>query len=297
MAAGLALLAALAFALGTTLQQRGTLQTEAPEGDPRFLAEIIGEPVWLCGAGLQACGWVLQAAALDRGTLLVVQSLCALSLVFALPLGVRLTGQHVSGRSIAGAVATVAGVVLFIAVGQPAGGTSRPPASAWWISGVVIGVAMVFLARVARRRRGGVAAAVFATAAGLGFAFQAAVTKVFVTELGNGVAALLSSWTTYVLILSAIAGFFLQQSALKTGFLAPAMAASNATTLVASVALGIAIFEESLGGGGRIVVAILGLVLAAVGVVLLAVPTRSRSASAEPTASTFRVPDRREEGA
>ena len=295
MAAGLALLAALAFALGTTLQQRGTLQTEAPEGDPRFLAEIIGEPVWLCGAGLQACGWVLQAAALDRGTLLVVQSLCALSLVFALPLGVRLTGQHVSGRSIAGAVATVAGVVLFIAVGQPAGGTSRPPASAWWISGVVIGVAMVFLARVARRRRGGVAAAVFATAAGLGFAFQAAVTKVFVTELGNGVAGLLASWTTYVLILSALAGFVLQQSALKTGFLAPAMAASNATTLVASVVLGVVIFEESLeGAGGRLVVAILGLVLAAVGVVLLAVPTRSRSSSAEPAASTIQVPDRGE---
>jgi drug/metabolite transporter (DMT)-like permease len=251
----------------------------------------------LCGAGLQACGWVLQAAALDRGTLLVVQSLCALSLVFALPLGVRLTGQHVNRRSIAGAAATVAGVVLFIAVGQPAGGTSRPPASAWWTSGVVIGVVMAFLAGVARRRRGGVAAAVFATAAGLGFAFQAAVTKVFVTELGNGVAGLLASWTTYVLILSALAGFVLQQSALKTGSLAPAIAASNASTLVASVVLGVVIFEESLSGGGRLVVAILGLVLAAVGVVLLAVPPRSKSPSAAPAASTFRVPNREEEEA
>jgi drug/metabolite transporter (DMT)-like permease len=297
MAAALALFAALAFALGTTLQQRGTLQTDAPEGDPRFLAEIIREPVWLCGALLQACGWVLQAAALDRGTLLVVQSLCTLSLVFALPLGVRLTDQHVSGRSIAGAAATVTGVVLFITVGQPESGNSRPPASAWWTSGVVIGVAMVLLAGVARRHRGGVAAAVFATAAGLGFAFQAAVTKVFVTELGNGVAPLLSSWTTYVLILSALAGFVLQQSALKTGFLAPAMAASNATTLVASVVLGIAIFEESLDGGGRLVVAVLGLVLAAVGVVLLAVPPRSRSSSAEPAASTFPVPDHGEDRA
>ncbi len=33
----LALLSAFSFALGTVLQQRGTLQTTAEEGDPRFL--------------------------------------------------------------------------------------------------------------------------------------------------------------------------------------------------------------------------------------------------------------------
>jgi hypothetical protein len=68
----LALLSAFAFALGTVLQQRGTLQTKAAEGDPRFLAEIIRKPVWLLGGALQVCGWVLQAVALDRGSLVVV---------------------------------------------------------------------------------------------------------------------------------------------------------------------------------------------------------------------------------
>src|SRR3974390_282477 len=82
-----ALLAALSFALGTTLQQRGALQTSAPEGDPRFLTQILREPVWWCGGLLQACGWVLQALALDRGSLVVVQSLCTLSLVVALAFG------------------------------------------------------------------------------------------------------------------------------------------------------------------------------------------------------------------
>jgi drug/metabolite transporter (DMT)-like permease len=281
LAATLALLAALAFALGTTLQQRGTLQTSAGEGDPRFLAEILREPVWLSGALLQACGWILQAAALDRGTLVLVQSLCTLSLVFALPLGVRLTGQRVGRRSIAGAAATVAGVVLFVAVGQPEGGIDRPSAAAWWISGLVVVTAMLVLAARARRRRGGVAAALFAIAAGFAFAFQAAVTKVFVTELGNGVGALLSSWTTYALILSAVAGFALQQSALKTGYLAAAMAAGNATTLVASVLLGIVVFEETLvHEAGALAVAIVGLSLAVAGVALLAVPAATGSRGA-----------------
>jgi drug/metabolite transporter (DMT)-like permease len=273
----LALLAALAFALGTVLQQRGTLQTAAAEGDPRFLAEIVRKPVWLLGGSLQVCGWVLQAAALDRGSLAVVQSLCALSLVFALPLGVRLTGQRVGRRSIIGACATLVGIVFFVLVGQPQGGTSQPAAAAWWASGIIIASLMVLLAWLARRRRGAVSAALFATSAGLGFAFQAAVTKVFVTQLGYGLGAILSTWTTYTLILSALAGFALQQSALKTGFLAPSMAASNASTLAMSVLLGVTLFQETISRGqGRLPPALFGLALAIVGVVLLASPEPRR---------------------
>jgi drug/metabolite transporter (DMT)-like permease len=278
MTAGvLALFSALAFALGTVLQQRGTLQTKAAEGDPRFLAEIIRKPVWLLGGGLQVCGWVLQAMALDRGSLALVQSLCALSLVFALPLGARLTGQQVGRRSIIGASITLLGIILFVVGGQPQGGISEPANSAWMAAGLVIVVLMVLLAGLARRRRGPLSAALFASAAGLGFAFQAAVTKEFMTLIGSGLGAILASWTTYALILSALAGFALQQSALKTGFLAPAMAASNAATLAMSVLLGVTLFQETLSKGqGRLPPALIGLGLAIVGVAMLARPEREK---------------------
>jgi len=269
----LALFAAFAFALGAVLQQRGTLQTKAVEGDPHFLAEIIRKPVWLMGGAMQICGWVLQAVALGLGSLVVVQSLCALSLVFALPLGARLTNQRVGRRSIIGASATLVGIVALVALGQPQGGISQPEASAWLTSGLIIVVLMVLLAGIARRRRGAIAATLFASTAGLSFAFQASVTKVFMTQIGYGLGVILTSWTTYALILTALAGFALQQSALKTGFLAPAMAASNATTLAMSVILGITLFEETISKGqGRLSPAILGLALALVGVVLLATP-------------------------
>src|SRR5271165_1111739 len=94
----LALLAAVAFAAGNVLQQKGTLETPAGGDDPRFLVQILRRPVWLAGALSQVAGWVLQAAALDQGPLIVVQSLTMLSLVIALPLGARLTGQHVGRR-------------------------------------------------------------------------------------------------------------------------------------------------------------------------------------------------------
>jgi drug/metabolite transporter (DMT)-like permease len=285
MASLLALLAALSFALGTVLQQRGTLQTKAPAGDPHFLAEILREPVWLAGGLFQVVGWVLQAVALDKGSLVVVQSLCALSLVFALPLGAWLTAQHVGPRSISGALCVLVGIIVFVTIGQPQGGTGQPSAAAWWISGVLSATAMLVLAGIARRRAGPAAAALFAVSAGVGFAYQAAVTKVFVTQLGGGLEPILTSWTTYVLILSAVAGFGLQQSALKTGFLAPAMAASNATTLVVSVVLGVWVFDEALtSGGGRLLPAVLALALAVVGVLLLATPENANAVAprAEP---------------
>jgi hypothetical protein len=114
-------------------------------------------------------------------------------------------------------------------------------------------------------------AALFAAAAGVGFALQAAVTKVFVGELGHGVAALLTTWSTYVLIVSALIGFVLQQSALKTGALAAAMASSNASTLIFSTFFGIVIFGERLThGNGRVALAVAGLAVTTYGVVRLA---------------------------
>ena len=89
--------------------------------------------------------------------------------------------------------------------------------------------------------------------------------------LGGGLDAIVHSWTIYALVASAVVGFVLQQSALKTGVLAPAMASSNAVTLFGSVVFGITIFEEKLSNGStRLAPALIGLAVALVGVVLLA---------------------------
>jgi hypothetical protein len=193
--------------------------------------------------------------------------------VIALPFGARLTNQRIGRRSILGAIATLIGIIAFLALGQPQGGISQPPTTAWLVSGLIILAFILLLGWIARKRRGALAAALFATAAGICFGFQAAVTKVFVTEIGYGLAAILSTWTTYALILSALVGFALQQSALKTGILAPAMAASNAASLTTSVLLGVVIFQETLSKGqGRLSPALIALAIAVFGVILLALP-------------------------
>ena len=170
-----------------------------------------------------------------------------------------------------GAVAVVAGIVVFLSVGSPHGGTTHPGARTWWIACLVTLVLVLLMAGLGRERQGAARALLFGAAAGFGFALQTAVTKDFVTEIGGGVAALLADWSVYVLAASAVTGFVLQQSALKTGVLAPAMASSNTVTLFAGVILEAVVYGETLShGGGHLAPAIIGLVLAVIGVVLLA---------------------------
>jgi drug/metabolite transporter (DMT)-like permease len=285
MGEGLAVVAAVCFAAGTVLQQKGTLSTEASGDDPRFLIQILHRPVWLAGAVVQSAGWVLQAMALDRASLVAVQSITALSLGIALPLGAMLTNQHIGAREFAGAALTTAGIVFFLSAGQPQGGTSSPAAADWWSACLLIFALVGLLFLVGRRFTGAARALTLGAAAGLGYGLQAAVTKTFVTEVGGGVVALLTSWSVWVLIVSALTGFALQQSALKTGVLAPAMASSNSVTLFTSVLLGVTVYGETLSKSGvsHSGASFAGLALAIVGIAFLA---GSAAPEASPHGST-----------
>ena len=119
MAVLLAFLAACSFALGNVLQQKGDVETSAGTQGARFLVRILSHPVWLAGLAMQVAGWVLQAFALKDGALMVVQSVTSLSLVVALPLGAKITDQRISRRVLTGAVAMVAGIVVFLLAGSP----------------------------------------------------------------------------------------------------------------------------------------------------------------------------------
>jgi drug/metabolite transporter (DMT)-like permease len=284
----LATLAAVAFAFGTVLQQRGNLDTASGENDPRFLVEVVQKPIWLLGLLCQIAGWILQAVALDRGPLIVVQCLTVTSLVIALPLGIWLTDQRIGGREWLGALMVLAGLMIFLWGGAPSGGTAHPASSTWWAAclGTLVLVAILALSGV--RLTGARKALIWGSAAGFAFGLQATVTKLFVGEVGHGVLRLLTEWPVYVLILSAIIGFVLTQGALKTGVLAPAMASSNAITLFSSVVLGITVYGEKLSGTEthHQVWAALGLALALAGVGLL-----GGSEAPAPSGATGRTPE------
>ena len=146
MGEALAILAAVLFALGTVLQQKGTLSTEATEGDPHFLLQILRRPVWLAGAVLQSSGWVVQAMALDRASLVVVQSLTALSLVIALPLGARAhRAAHRPSRAVRRRPDPARNRLLHLGADSHRAAPPHPSATTWWAACLVTGALVVAL--------------------------------------------------------------------------------------------------------------------------------------------------------
>ena len=279
MVALLALLAATAFALGTVLQQKGTLADtgETSPGDAasgsgglRFLTQLFARPVWLLGGAVTAVGAVLNALALHWGTLAGVQALTTLSLVIALPFGVWLTDQRITRTVWVGACLLVAGIVLFVAAGSPQPGTRCRA------RGLVVGRTGQPVPDGHPRPDGSrtpprAEAVIFGMGAGVAFGLATALTKQFTDVVGQGLAAILTCWELWALLASGVVGLVLGQWALRTGVLAPAMAATNAVTLLISVTLGVTVFGEKLNrGGGALALVAVGLALVLVGVILLA---------------------------
>jgi len=274
----LAVLAAFVFALGTVLQQKGTLETSAGSGDPRFYVEILRRPVWLLGIACNGIGALLQLAALANGPLVVVQPVLTLSLVVALPIGHWLTGQQLGRRELVGACAVVVGIVVFLAFGQPDGGIDDPAIVSWVVGGTVTMLVAFAFALGSRGKGAAVTAGLLGAAAGTTFALSSALAKLFTTNLGHGVAGVLAEWSTYALCLVALVGLAFQQASLKAGVLPPAMATVNVANLVTSVVLGVTIFSEVLSHGhGTLLMALVGLGLTVLGVLdLMDIPVRRR---------------------
>lgn len=241
----LALSSALLFALGTVLQQRAGLDAPSPAGSA-LLVSMARRPVWLIGIGADALGFVAQAAALGAGRLAVVQPLLVTSIVFALPLGIRFSGQRVHGNDVLAALLVVVALVAFLVIATPSGGRSEAPVHRWLISGAVCVVACAPLVLLGRSGPPARRAILLAGAAGLLFALSAALTKAVVDELSAGLVHTVLSWEPYALAVVGYASMTLNQMALNTGALAATIAASTAVDPLVSVLLGVTVFDESL---------------------------------------------------
>jgi drug/metabolite transporter (DMT)-like permease len=272
LATPLALLAALFFALATVLEQKGAM--EEPEDGvlhPGFLARLVRKPVWLAGLGADALGYGAQAAALGFGRLVSVQPLLVASVVFALPLGAKITHQHIGRREILGASAVCAGLIVFRLVATPYGGSSDATAASWLIGAAIIGGLAALLALASIGRKPSVRATFLGIAAGMILGgLVAALTKSTVDRFDDGFAAVLGDWHVYALAGVALTGFLLAQASLQTGALAPAMTSETVLEALAGVVVGITVLSERLDqSSAETVVSLLGLALVVAGLLIL----------------------------
>ncbi|HZV72458.1 MAG TPA: DMT family transporter [Conexibacter sp.] len=244
----LALAAALLFALGTVLQQKASLDAPSTSAGSSsgLLLRMARRPVWLAGIAADALGFVAQAIALTIGRIAVVQPLLITSVVFALPLGTRLTGQHVGRGEVGAAVLVTSALAAFLVVANPSGGRSDAPLGEWLIAGAAFGGATAMLVLLARRRSPKAKAALLGTATGLLFGLSAALTKTVGDQVEHGILTVFTDWHLYALIVVGYTSMTLNQLALATGALAPAIATAMAFDPISSVVLGTTLLRESL---------------------------------------------------
>ncbi|CAM4337070.1 hypothetical protein MB901379_01804 [Mycobacterium basiliense] len=264
----LALLAALASALGNVTRQRSAQEiTDQEVGHLRLFWLSLRDTRWWLGA-LGAIGnYLLQAAALSLGSVVLVSALQVTALLFALPIYARVTRRRVTRWEWTWAVLLAASLAVVVIVGDPDVGASRGSITTWIVVAAVLGPVMLFCVLGARIWSGSVAAVLLAVVAGCSLALFAVLTKAVVEVVRGGAAALFSAPEFYAWIAAALGGMIFQQSSFRAG----ALTASLPTVVVAKpligAVLGIVLLGETLDTSGP------GLVVVAIGVVLVLVAT------------------------
>lgn len=291
----LALLAAFFFAVATVCEQKGAM--EEPESGtlhPGFLVRLMQKPVWLLGLGADALAYATQAAALGVGRLVSVQPLLVASVVLALPLGAKITHQHIGRREILGAGAVCTGLAIFRFVSTPYGGHNDASAAGWIIGIAIIGGLALLCVVASIGRSAGVRATLLGIAAGMLLGgIVAALTKATVDRFDEGITAVLGDWHVYALGVVGMTGFLLLQASLQTGALAPAMTSETVLEALAGVAVGIFVLNERIDQSpAETVVSLLGLALMVAGLLALSRcrGTRRRAPSRRWVPSSVRRP-------
>jgi hypothetical protein len=273
IAAILAVVAAIAFALAATLWQRASLALGVEAGGTGSLVRLLGNGVWLLGLAAQTAGVVLQAAALDRGRVAIIQPLLVTTIIWAMPLGYFLTNQVITSRHILGAAIIVAGLATFASVGDPASGVDNAATSTWLAAFLVLGAVCAGLMLFAGRGGPGTKAAVLGTTAGVLYGISATLMKPVVEDLhAVGVSGVLESWELWVMAGAGLIGFYLQQLSLATGRLVASVATVSVANPVVSVLLGALVLQERLDRTPpwHAVVAVGALAVALFGAILIA---------------------------
>lgn len=244
----LAVTAACCLGFGFVLQQNAA--QKAPLSDflsPRILLDLMKVPRWLGGIGLMVVGMALGAMALGQGEISLVEPLLATNLLFALMLSRRQTKQPLGRQGWTGLALLAGGVTAFIVAGQPTGGTATSdPVRHWLIIGVMVGVALLLTA-YAKRSRLSSGPALLATAAGLLYGVQDALTRVTGERFAEGgMAEVLTGWQPYAVVALGLTGLILVQSAFETASLRMSLPALTAAQPLAGILCGVGFLGDRL---------------------------------------------------
>lgn len=241
-----ALASALTIAWGTVVRHR--IAEEAPTEDPNAsppIMSIITKPLWWLGTLCALGGYGLQVLALAFGTLLIVQPILVLSLMFTLPLSARYTGRRISMTELVWAAALTVAVAIVVILGKPLPG-DESPAPATWVVAIALGAVVLTAAyRYAHRQIKREKALILGTVTGAVFGYVALFSKATVDAwIAGGIQGGLMAWQTYALIIGAIIGTAVQQASFSAGSLNHSLPAMTITEPIVAFGLSYAVLGE-----------------------------------------------------
>ena len=285
IAAVFALGAALLIAVGDVFLQRSAHEvTDEPVGHVRLLQHLLTDRRWWLGSLLAAAGFGLQAAALGLGSVVLVQSLMATSVLFAPPLSARYAGRRIGGRQWVWAGVLGGAVAVVVTVGDPSAGQSRAGWHTWAPVIAALTLLLVFGLGGARRWAGRpVSAVLLGMVSGTLWGLFAVLTKGVVDQLDRGLVAVLKTPELYGWAVVSLVATMLQQSAFRAGSMSASLPAVAVSEPLVGSALGIAVLGETLHPGRSGWVA-LALAVAAM-VAAIAALARSEAGGTDPPAT------------
>lgn len=272
MAVLAALAAALSYALASVLQH-WEAEKQPPDTALRLslVTRLAKRPRWIAGLGFDAGGYAVQWVALTIGSLVLVQPLLVVGLLFALPLKARYTAYRFHGWDWAGALLTTAGLAVFLVTSHPANGHPNVGLATWAILLCIAGALTGGLVVAGRRSTPRWKAVAYGTAGGIVYGICAALTKSCAHLLSMGVVYLFQNWQPYVLLGAGVAGMVLAQSAFQAGPLDASLPTLSATDPIVSVLVGAVAFGEAIRVGvAATTVEVLSFSAIVVGIFMLA---------------------------
>jgi drug/metabolite transporter (DMT)-like permease len=264
-----ALSAAALFAVATAFQHRSAGLVTVAGRRGGFVSRTLRHPLWIVGSVANLAGLSLHALALRDGPLTLVQPLLVIGVIFTLPLRQVLEHRRPRRAEIGWAAALTLGLALFLILATPANGLVQgaDPAPTMFCA-AAIGLAVAGCLVADRRTAAATGALLLGMAAGLLFAFAAALLKETTDVLSHGTAALFTTWPCYAFVAVGGAGLLLSQYAYRAGPLSASLPAITAVNPIVSVIIGVAIFDEPFRAApGYLLGEVLGLALMAVAAV------------------------------
>ena len=254
----LAIAASFCTATASLAQRQGAQSVQTTDGfDARLMLRLARQPVWLLGIVTMIGGFGFQLTALRYGPLALVQPILSLELLLVFGALAYAGRRRVrfKPRDWLGAGAMSAGIALFLLIASPSGGQLHAAGSSWVLAGLVtlavvlVAIVMAFgpgnRSAAASSRRAGI----LGSATGIAWGFVAAVIKELSSHLGEGVGAIFSSWSLYVLVVVGAATMLLASHALAAGPLAASQPGFTVLDPLAASLFGVFLFGEHIQTG------------------------------------------------